>query len=167
MMPLEELKGLGKSRLDTLRQAGIRTMADLLLTLPVRYQDTSSLTPIGEIAPGMEVCVCGYPKAAPKLSRFRGMTSVTLRLMDETGGVPVTWFNQPWLQTQISPEEPLTLYGRVDRDKQGRVRMASPLIVKERGILPVYRALPGIPPKTMREMMRQYKKKRLLYSEKM
>ena len=155
MMPLNELKGLGRARLETLEKAGIRTMADLLLTLPVRYQDTSSLTPIGEIAPGMEVCVAGYPKAAPRLSRFRGMTSVTLRLCDETGGVPVVWYNQPWLQTQIRQEDLLILYGRADRDKQGRLRLSSPLIVKERGILPVYRALSGIPPKVMRELIRQ------------
>ncbi len=155
MRTLEELKGIGKARLETMRAAGIRTLADLLLTLPVRYQDTSTVTPLSQAAPGMEICVSGYPKAAPRLSRFHGLTSVTLRLCDETGSLPIVWFNQPWLQTQIGPETALTLYGRVDRDKQGRVRMVSPQIVKERGILPVYRALSGIPPKTMREMMRQ------------
>ncbi len=155
MMALAELKGIGKARLDTLSAAGIHTMADLLLTLPLRYQDTSAATPLSDAAPGMEICVSGYPKAAPRLSRFHGLTSVTLRLCDETGSLPVVWFNQPWLQTQIGPETPLTLYGRVDRDKQGRTRMVSPVLVKERGILPVYRALNGIPPKTMREMMRQ------------
>ena len=155
MRELSELKGIGNARLDTLRDAGIRSIADLLLTLPIRYQDTSSITPLSDIAPGMEICVSGYPKAAPRLSRFHGLTSVTLRLCDETGGVPVVWYNQPWLQTQLRPEEPLTLYGRVDRDKQGRVRMVSPQIVKEKGILPVYRAMKGIPGKTMRDMMRQ------------
>ena len=155
MMALSELKGLGKTRIETLIKAGIRTMADLLLTLPVRYQDTSVLTDIKELAPGKEVCVSGYPKDNPRLSRFRRLTSVTIRLCDETGGVPVVWFNQPWLQTQLHKEDRLTLYGRVDRDRQGRLRLSSPQIVKERGILPVYRALSGIPPKIMRELIRQ------------
>ncbi len=155
MMELSELKGLGKARLDTLNKAGIVSMADLLLNLPVRYQDTSVTTPIAEVAPGMETCVSGFPKAALRLSRFHGLTSVTLRLCDETGGIPVVWYNQPWLQNAIHPEDLLTLYGRIDRDKQGRIRMVSPVIVKERGILPVYRALAGIPPKTMRELIRQ------------
>lgn len=155
MMALQELRGLGRARLDILEKAGIHTVADLLLTLPVRYQDTTAATPIGELKPGMEACVSGYPKANPRLSRFRGLSSVTLRLCDETGGVPVVWYNQPWLQEQIHQEDLLTLYGRVDRDKQGRLRMASPVIVKERGILPVYRALTGIPPKVMREVIRQ------------
>lgn len=154
-MDLSELKGVGKARLDTLRGAGIFTLADLLLTLPVRYQDTATTTPLSQIAPGEDVCVSGYPKAAPRLSRFHGLTTVTLRLCDETGGVNVVWYNQPWLQTQIKEDAPLTLYGRIDRDRQGRIRLLSPQLVKERGILPVYRALPGIPGKTMREMMRQ------------
>ena len=154
-MELKDLKGLGKTRLETLNKAGIVTLTDLLLTLPVRYQDTSVTTPLGEIAPGMEVCVSGFPKAAPRLSRFHGLTSVTLRLCDETGGLPVVWYNQPWMQTTVHPDELLTLYGRIDRDKQGRVRMVSPTIVKERGILPIYRALSGIQPRTMRDLIRQ------------
>ena len=155
MMALSELKGLGKARIETLNKAGIYTMADLLLTLPVRYQDTSTITPLSEIAPGGEVCVSGYPKDNPRLSRFRGLSSVTLRLCDESGGVSVVWFNQPWLQNQIHRENLLILYGRVDRDKQGKIRLVSPQIVKERGILPVYKALPGLPNKTLRDMMRQ------------
>lgn len=155
MLALSELKGLGKARIESLKKAGIHTLADLLLTLPARYQDTSVITPLKDIAPGMEVCVSGFPKAEPRLSRFRGLSAVTLRLLDETGGLSVVWYNQPWLQTQIHKEDPLTLYGRIDRDKQGRVRMASPVIVKERGILPVYRSLSGLPPKTMRDLIRQ------------
>lgn len=155
MMDLSALRGLGKARLDALDKAGIRTLADLLLTLPVRYQDTENITPLGEAVPGKEICVRGYLKAAPRLSRFKGMTAVTVRLCDETGALPVVWFNQPWLQGQLSPEQELLLYGRVDRDKQGRIRMVSPQRVQERGILPVYRAVGGIPPKTMRELMRQ------------
>ena len=44
MMALSELKGLGKARLEALDKAGIHSMADLLLTLPQRYQDTSAVT---------------------------------------------------------------------------------------------------------------------------
>ncbi len=154
-MELSELKGIGKVRLDTLRDAGILTLTDLLLTLPIRYQDTSVITPLSGLAPGNEVCVAGYPKAAPRLSRFRGLTSVTLRLCDDTGSIPVTWFNQPWLQSQLKPDAFLMLWGKADLDRQGRLRIVSPQIVKERGILPVYRALSGIPPKAMRDILRQ------------
>ena len=155
MQQLRELKGLGAARLAALEQAGIFSLSDLLLTLPLRYQDTTTITPLAQAVPGGEICVSGYPKAAPRLSRFHGRTSVTLRLCDETGGLSIVWYNQPWLKEQIAPDAPLTLYGRVDRDKQGRLRMVSPRRVQERGILPVYRRLGAIPPRTMQGLIRQ------------
>ena len=66
-MLLTDLKGLGEARLEALHKAGIFTLTDLLLTLPVRYQDTTTITPLGEAVPGGEICVCGFPKAAPRL----------------------------------------------------------------------------------------------------
>ena len=57
-MELKELKGLGKARLETLNKAGITTLSDLLLTLPVRYQDTSVLTPLGAKSPRGWRCAC-------------------------------------------------------------------------------------------------------------
>ena len=155
MQQLRELKGLGAARLAALEQAGIFSLSDLLLTLPLRYLDTTTITPLAQAVPGGEICVSGYPKAAPRLSRFHGRTSVTLRLCDETGGLSIVWYNQPWLKEQIAPDAPLTLYGRVDRDKQGRLRMVSPRRVQERGILPVYRRLGAIPPRTMQALIRQ------------
>ena len=38
-MELQTLKGIGKSRIAALHQAGIDTMADLLQTLPRSYRD--------------------------------------------------------------------------------------------------------------------------------
>ncbi len=155
MLKLEEMKGLGKVRLQKLQEAGIQNLSDLLFTLPVRYQDTQNTVPIGEAEEGKDICITGFPKKAPRLSRFKGLTSVTLTLCDETGSVPVVWYNQPWLVDKFNEETEITLYGRIDRDKAGRRRMASPSIVQERGILPIYKAVGGIPPKTMRDLMKQ------------
>ena len=51
-MELQDLKGIGKSRIAALHQAGIDTMADLLQTLPRSYRDTSRVTPSGSAASG-------------------------------------------------------------------------------------------------------------------
>ena len=155
MIRLDEMKGLGKVRLQKMQEAGVHTLSDLLFTLPVRYQDTQTVTPLSEAEEGKDICVSGFAKNAPRLSRFKGLTSVSLTLCDETGTVPVVWYNQPWLKEKINPETALLLYGTITRDKAGRRRMVSPQFVQERGILPVYRALGGIPPKTMRDLMRQ------------
>ena len=51
-MRLEDIKGLGKARLEALHKAGIRSVADLLLTLPSSYQNTLKSTPIASLCPG-------------------------------------------------------------------------------------------------------------------
>ena len=56
MQQLRELKGLGAARLAALEQAGIFSLSDLLLTLPLRYQDTTTITPLAQAVPGGEIC---------------------------------------------------------------------------------------------------------------
>lgn len=157
-MQLQELKGLGKARLESLRQAGIHTLQDLLLTLPSGYQDTLNQTPIAQLAPGESCCVAGYVINTPRLARFHGRTSVTVKIRDDSvpkGSLNIVFFNQPWIANQVHEHDELVLYGRVDTDKQGKIRMYCPSRVTERGIVPVYRAVSAIPGKTMRDLIRQ------------
>ena len=44
-MELTELEGIGPVRAETLRAMGIFSLRDLLYTLPVRYEDHSTLFP--------------------------------------------------------------------------------------------------------------------------
>ena len=142
-LPLSALRGLGPSRLETLRQAGITSVRDLLMTLPARYKDTLEPTPISQLRAGQTACVCGCLDAAPKLSRFKGRTLVSARLHDGSGAIRLQWFNQPWLAKQLSPEGELLLCGTV-ADYRGSLQLVSPSVEHERGLLPVYRALPGL-----------------------
>ncbi len=154
-MELHELHGLGKARLEALQKAGVRTLADLLLTLPSGYQDTSVITPLADALSGQTLCVCGYLKKRPRVARFRGMVSATATFRDDTGTLPITWFNMPWVESQYDAETEYILYGRLDCDKQGKLRMVNPQKVTEQGLIPVYRSLGGIPAKTLRDIMRQ------------
>ena len=93
-MELQTLKGIGKSRIAALHQAGIDTMADLLQTLPRSYRDTSRVTPIAQLSSGTPACVRGYLKGSPKLVYFHGKARVSATLQDESGALPLVWFNQ-------------------------------------------------------------------------
>ncbi len=154
-MELSDLKGVGAARLKALGEAGVSTLSGLLLTLPSSYRDTTTSTPLREVSPGGVFCVEGALKAPPKLSRFRGMTAVTARLCDESGSLPLVWYNQPWMEKQLPTEGLIVLYGRIERDKRGVVRMNCPSVVTERALLPVYRRLGAIPAKSLMEIMRQ------------
>ena len=152
-MELSELKGIGPTRLENLRAMGICSLRDLLLYLPVRYDDMTQRTLCAAAKPGMTVLVEGIITEAPKLNRFSGITRVTAAIYDESGKLPVVWYNQPWLMQQLPVGEPIRLYGRVG-DKNGRRVLQSPQRVEEKSIQPVYKAVKGIPAKSFREMIR-------------
>ncbi len=150
-MELAAIKGLGPTRLASLRAVGIGSLRDLLYCLPVRYEDRTRLVSCKEAAEGMAL-VQGMVPDAPRFSRFNGITRVTASLHDDTGRLSMAWYNQPWMAQQLPVGEPLLLYGRVSV-KNGRRVMQNPQIVKEPSIEPVYKAVKGIPAKTFHEII--------------
>ena len=149
-MELQDLKGLGPTRLAALRAMSICSLRDLLFTLPISYRDGTQLAPCA-VASG-ETAVKGVLKAAPKLSRFHGLTKVSATLQDASGVLPLTWYNQPWVCQQYQGGEEMLFWGRVTV-KNGRRAMVNPQRMEEGQILPVYRAIPGLPGKTLRRVM--------------
>ena len=151
-MDLKDLRGVGKTRLESLRAAGILSLRDLLFFLPTGYKDTTVLTTIGELLPGQAAAVMGAIKGKPRLSRFRGLNSVTASLWDETGHISVIWYNQPWMEKNLSGQEQVLLYGRME-ERKGKRQMVNPSLEEEPGIVPIYRPLEGLPGKIMRALV--------------
>lgn len=150
-MELSTLRGIGPTRLEALRAMGIVSLRDLLCYLPVRYEDRTKLTPCAQ-AQGGEALVMGIVADAPKLNRFNGLTRVTSSIRDESGRLSLVWYNQPWVCQQLPLGQNIMLFGHVVV-KNGRRVLQNPQRVTEPFILPVYRAVKGIPAKTFREMM--------------
>ena len=154
-MRLDELRGVGKSRLEALEKAGICDVADLLLTLPSSYRDTSRTVDICDAPAGESVCVEGEVLRVGRVARFGGRSVVRMALGDGTGALEIVFINQPWAAQQYAAGQRVTLYGRIAVMKNGAKGMYCPGKVTERGILPEYRSLSFIPAKTLRDMMRQ------------
>jgi ATP-dependent DNA helicase RecG len=57
--PVGTLRGVGPRLGAKLDELGIRTVADLLFHLPLRYQDRTRLTPLAQLLPGAEAVVEG------------------------------------------------------------------------------------------------------------
>ncbi|MDD6050006.1 MAG: ATP-dependent DNA helicase RecG [Clostridiales bacterium] len=151
-MNLSEMRGVGLARMESLRAVGIVSLRDLLYTLPVRYEDRTQLVPCKE-ARG-EVLVQGVVQEKPKFSRYNGLSRVTASLRDESGRLSLAWYNQPWMMEQLPVGETIMLYGRVG-EKNGRRVLQNALLVEEPSIQPVYRAIKGIPAKSLRKLMEQ------------
>lgn len=150
-MELSAIRGLGPTRLETLRAMGIVSLRDLLFCLPVRYEDRTQTTPCALVQEGMAL-VEGVVLEAPKLSHFQGITRVTVSLRDASGRLRLVWYNQPWMMQQVKAGENAMFYGRV-ACKQGSKVLQNPQIVQEKSIQPVYRAVKGLPARTFRQVM--------------
>ena len=60
---IAEVKGLGGKRSQSLSDAGIRTVADLLHHAPRRYIDRTRQSPIAQVPIGPEVTIIGRVKS--------------------------------------------------------------------------------------------------------
>ncbi|MBR1684904.1 MAG: ATP-dependent DNA helicase RecG [Clostridia bacterium] len=147
-MELSSIRGLGNTRLTSLRAMGIVSLRDLLFYLPVDYENMTVVTAIADAVIGNQV-ITGTVTAKPVLNRFNGMVRVTASVKDATGILPVIWYNQPWMAQQVTAGKSLLLYGRV-AEKRGRLVMQNPECISEPSIRPRYKEIKGIPGKTLR-----------------
>ena len=152
-MKLEDLEGIGPARLEALRAVGIVSLRDLLFTLPSRYEDHETLSPCSEKNPG-NVLVSGVFNDALKNVYFNGISRVQGTLSDDSGKLPVCWYNEPWIVRQIHLKEPVRLYGRLSV-KNGRRTLQNPKIVTDSGWMPVYKPLKNFPAKSFRKAIEE------------
>lgn len=153
-MELSGFKGVGRVRLAALSARGITSVRQLLKTLPVGYRDTDRVEDIAALQAGMEGCIEGVVSAAPKLHYVGRMSIVRAVLGDDTGSVTLNWFNQPWMAKNLRQGDRLRLWGRAQQ-VGGKVSIANPERVEKGGIHPRYPAIPGVPRKTLEDLIEQ------------
>ena len=153
MEELSRLPGLGPSRVRALEKAGVRTLRDLVSRLPVAYRDLTAPTPLRGAYPGLECTVAARVVGEPTEQFAPRLRITRARIADESGDAVAIWYNQPWLKKQLYPGRELLLYGRFAL-RRGELQLQSPTIEQERAIVPVYRAITGVPPRAMREAVR-------------
>ena len=140
MPELTDLEGVGAIRAEALRAMGICSLCDLLFTLPVRYDDYTTVFPCSTRQEG-NILVSGTVVTPPRLSFFHNLKRVTTTLQDSSGKMPVCWYNEPWMMQQIHEGDQIRLFGRLNV-KNNRRTLQNPRIVGEdERLCPVYRAI--------------------------
>jgi ATP-dependent DNA helicase RecG len=162
--PVQYVKGVGPQRAQALEKLGVRTAFDLLLHVPMRYEDRRSFARVGELRPGMKVSVSGEIAVAG-LRRARRMTIYEVRLDDGSGRLKAVFFNQPYLRETLARGKKVVLYGLVERDALGSrlLVMRSPQYEVVEGdehggihtgrIVPVYEKLGPLTVKPLRRVL--------------
>ena len=149
-LSLSGIKGIGPARLKAFEAAGIRTVRDLVMFLPRDYRDLSVFTPLSEIQPGETVSVKVRVAGEVSQRRARRLVITKVYVTDDSDTLPVVWYNQPWLKEQLARGRELMLHGRCEA-RGGTIQLSSPTIEQETGLIPVYRNIPGIPAKAVRQ----------------
>ena len=147
---LRTLPGVGPARAGSMEKLGLKTVEDLLGYYPRGYEDRRLAATIASAPADVPVCLTLMVAEEPRLSRIRrGLELVKVRLVDDTGSLTATFFNQSYLKNALREGETYVCFGRVE-GTSNRKQMTNPVCeradrVKYNGrILPVYHLTHGI-----------------------
>lgn len=124
---LSTLGGVGTQRAKALERLGLKTVGDLVSHFPRRYEDRTTCKLIGQLQHGEMAYVCAMVSTPATLSFVRkGMDLVKFRVVDESGALGITFFNQSWLKNQFRVGQTYYFYARVDVSNF-QIQMTSPV----------------------------------------
>ena len=144
------IKGVGEARAKALAKLGVTDLRSLLSYFPRAYEDRRTCKKIAGLVPGEMSCICAVVAGEAKLSRIRkGLDLVKLRVVDESGALELTYFNQSYLKNTFHTGEVYVFYGRTEGTPR-RLQMTNPLFEREGErritgrIMPVYPLTAGV-----------------------
>ena len=141
---IQYVKGVGEARAKTLKLLDINTLEDLISYYPRSYEDRSKITKISESVDSEKCVIEGTVISSltvRMLGRSRSIEKTIIK--DDTDTCIITWFNQPYLRSQIKRGETYRFYGKMTI-KSGVHEMMSPVFDKENQenntgrIVPIY-----------------------------
>ncbi|MDO4773769.1 MAG: ATP-dependent DNA helicase RecG [Candidatus Saccharibacteria bacterium] len=160
---LSVIKGVGPKTAEALAAAGLSTVEDALGFLPRRYDDYSHAVRITDLTPGKVVIRARCEAISTRIVR-RGLRLTTATLADESGKVKAIWFNQPYREAQLSGGGEFLFSGDFGLSRN-QYQISNPSVEQatealadkqsSSAITPVYRAVKGLRPRALHEMMKQ------------
>jgi ATP-dependent DNA helicase RecG len=163
--PLAGTPGIGPARARALSAAGLTSILDLLLELPVRREDRARFASVADLVPGGPALTLTGTVVEARLvrTRRRGFSIYEATLEDESGRVGLVFYNQPWLARWLTEGARAFVHGRAVMKR--RLTLESPHVEAEPGhdeadaalsigrVVPIYRSLPGLPPRLHRRLV--------------
>ncbi len=158
---VETLKGVGPSIQALLQKLDIHNLEDLLLHLPLRYEDRTQIRPLGSVQPGEPCLFMG--RVVEASIAFGRRRSLVVTLEDETGFLTLRFFHFSNRQKMAFREgRILRGYGE-GRFTGSRIEVAHPeyqlfdtVPEEEEGELtPVYPTTKGLGQKQWRRLLKQ------------
>nr|WP_024966226.1 ATP-dependent DNA helicase RecG [Pantoea sp. IMH] len=161
-VPLNSLSGVGASQAGKLAKLGLATVQDLLLHLPLRYEDRTQLYAINDLLPDIYATVEGEVLHSDITFGRRRM--LTCQISDGTGILTLRFFNfNAGMKNSLAPGRRVTAYGEIKRGQRGaeiihpeyRVQGDNSVVELQETLTPVYSTTEGIRQATLRNLTDQ------------
>jgi ATP-dependent DNA helicase RecG len=157
---IDKVPGIGPATAEKLLAVGLNDVLDLLHLLPRAWEDLSHLSRLVDMVPNGQKFTIKARLSNVKMFRAgaRRMMLTQATATDETGSLPVIWFNQPYLAKNISGDGEYYLSGLLTQGKRGlvitnpSVETASHAPVHSGRIIPVYSTVGGVSTKMLRRI---------------
>ena len=150
--------GVASQLAARLARLDLRGPRDLLLHLPLRYEDETRLTPIAAARPGFPAQVEGEVLSSEVVLRPR--RQLVVRVADGSGTLVARWLNfYPSQQKQLAPGRRVRLFGEVrggffgDEMIHPRVRPVEAGEALPEALTPVYPTTAGVGQATLRKLI--------------
>src|SRR5487761_1976783 len=112
------VKGVGPARAAMLEGKGLKTVEDLLIYPPFRYEDRSNVKPIRDLSPGEMATVLAEVRST-KVSGFqrRNLGLFQATFSDASKGIlTAKWFHGAYLNDVLAPGQKVALFGKIEYD---------------------------------------------------
>lgn len=145
-----KIPGVGPAFATRLEKLGIFTEKDFLYHIPSRYDDFSLVSKIANIQEGETVTVRGKILEIKNIFTRSSYVLQKAVIEDETGKLPVVWFNQRFLTRVIFPGDPVSLSGKINKHQLESPQYEIGSSIHTGRLVPVYPETEGISSKWFR-----------------
>lgn len=169
--PLRELKGVGDKTEKLFQKIGITTTEELLRYYPRTYDVYEEPVEIASAEEEKTVSIRGTITGSLYSNQVRNLQILTTTVADQSGRLPVAWFNAPYLKGTLKKGSVFIFRGKIIR-KKGRLQMEHPEIFTPaayekvvHSMQPVYALTKGLTNKAITKLVRQVLDTRPLKTE--
>ena len=161
MPPLHTLKGVGPKTEALFARLGIIDTDSLIHYYPRTYDIYEAPAEIRSLEESTVAAITATVTTGIYINKVRNLQVVTTTVADQTGRLPVTWFNMPYLRSTLKKGSVFVLRGRITR-KQGKLQMEHPEIFTPaayeeilHSLQPIYALTSGLSNKTIVKLLHQ------------
>lgn len=161
MPSLHTLKGVGPKTEALFARLGIIDTDSLIHYYPRTYDIYEAPAEIRSLEESTVAAITATVTTGVYINKVRNLQVVTTTVADQTGRLPVTWFNMPYLRSTLKKGSVFVLRGRITR-KQGKLQMEHPEIFTPaayeeilHSLQPIYALTSGLSNKTIVKLLHQ------------